>query len=52
MRLPSAAPVRVPPLASRSSAWEAGRFIEPALGRMAFVCGLVAHSVAPLAVLG
>ena len=39
-------------LASRSSAWEAGRLLEPTLGRMAFVCGLVAHAVAPLAVLG
>ena len=26
--------------------------LEPALGRMAFVGGLVAHAVAPLAVLG
>ena len=26
--------------------------LEPALGRMALVCGLVAHAVAPLAVLG
>ena len=25
---------------------------EPALGRMALVCGLVAHAVAPLSVLG
>ena len=28
------------------------RVLEPALGRMAVVCGLVAHAVAPLAVLG
>ena len=26
--------------------------LEPALGRMALVCGLVAHAVAPFAVLG
>ena len=39
-------------LASRSSAWEAGRVLEPALGRMALVCGRVAHAVAPLAMLG
>ena len=48
--LPSAAPVRVLPalpifgLGSREG--------EPALGRIALVCGLVAHAVAPLAVLG
>ena len=29
-----------------------GRFLEPALGRVAFVGGLVARSVASLAVLG
>ena len=27
----------------------AGRVLDPALGRMALVCGLVAHAVAPLA---
>ena len=37
VRLPSAAPVRL---------------LEPALGQMAFMCGLVPRSVAPLAVLG
>ena len=39
-------------LASQSSVWEAGRVFEPALGRMALVCGLVAHAVAPLSVHG
>ena len=29
-----------------------GEYFEPALGRMALVCDLVAHAVAPLAVLG
>ena len=31
---------------------EAGRLLEPGLGRMALVCGHIAHAIAPLAVLG
>ena len=39
-------------LASQSQAWEAGRVFEPAFGRLALVCGLVAHAVASLSVRG
>ena len=47
----STAPVRVLP-GLPILGWEAGRVFEPALGRLAFVCSLVAHAVAPLSVLG
>ena len=49
VRFSSAAPVRFPP-------WppdlQLERLLEPAFGRVAFVCGLVARSVSPLAMLG
>ena len=48
MRLPSAAPVRVPPWPPDFRLGGPGGYFE----RMALVCGLVAHAVAPLAVLG
>ena len=49
--LPSATPVRGPPWPPDLRLGKPGGYFEPALGRMALVCGLVAHAVAPLAVL-
>ena len=46
------APVRVPPRLPDLRLGKPGRSVEPALGRMALVTGLVAHAVSPLSVLG
>ena len=46
------APVRVPPRLPDLSLGKSGRSVEPALGRMALVTGLVAHAVSPLSVHG
>ena len=46
------APVRVPPRLPDLRLGKLGRSIEPALGRMALVTGLVAHAVSPLSVHG
>ena len=50
--LRSPAPVRVPPRLPNLRLGKPGRSAEPALGRMALVTGLVAHSVSPLSVHG
>ena len=52
MSLPSAAPVRVLPGLPIFFLGNPEGTFEPALGRMALVCRLVAHAVALLAVLG
>ena len=48
----STAPVSFPPWPPDLWLESQGKLFEPALGRVAFVGGLVARSVAPLAVLG
>ena len=45
-------PVRVPPRLPDLWLGKPGRSVEPALGRMALVTGLVDHAVSPLSVLG
>ena len=52
VRFSSAAPVSFPPWPPDLRLERQGGFLEPALGRVAFVCGLVARSVTLLAVLG
>ena len=52
MRLPSAAPVSFPLWPPNLRLERQGGYLSPALGRLVFVGGLVARSVAPLAVLG
>ena len=48
----NSAPVRVPPWLPDLRLGKPGRYFEPALGRMALVIGLFAHTVALLSVLG
>ena len=50
--LRSSAPVRVPPRLPDLWLGKPGRCFEPALGQMALVTGLVAHTVSPLSVHG
>ena len=52
VRFSSSAPVSFPPWLPDLRLERQERLLEPALGRVAFVGGLVARSVAPLAVLG
>ena len=50
--LPSSNPVRIPPWLPDLRLGKSGMCFEPARGRMALVIGLVAHTVAPLSMLG